>query len=127
MINIYTLIFLMFSHWVSDFILQTDYMARGKSKTSLPLLLHILCYSIGMSIFAFTMLDEKAAFWFLIFNAYLHYIIDYYTSRISSKLHAENKIGSTTIPNFGMFTVIGFDQFLHFVSLVVTYMFLTTY
>lgn len=59
---------------------------------------------------------------FLIFVGILfvsHTIIDYSTSRITSKLYKENKIRS-------FFDVIGFDQYLHYLTIFIPYSLLYT-
>ena len=53
-----------------------------------------------------------------------HTLTDYFTSKIVSRKFANQEYGSP-IPNFGAFTVIGFDQVLHYVQLFLTYHFLT--
>jgi hypothetical protein len=53
-----------------------------------------------------------------------HFITDYITSRIVKK-RFEDKYYGSPIPNLGAFTVIGFDQVLHYAQLFLTYYFLT--
>ena len=53
-----------------------------------------------------------------------HTVTDYFTSKIVSK-RFENKHFGSKIPNLGAFTVIGFDQILHYVQLILTYEFIT--
>jgi len=49
-----------------------------------------------------------------------HTITDYFTSKITSRLYAQGKFGST-IPNLGFFSMIGFDQVLHYGQLLLTF------
>jgi hypothetical protein len=105
-----TLIILFALHWVADFFLQSDWMAVNKSKSNKALGAHIGVYTAVMLIATLNPV-------FAIVNGLIHGAIDYVTSRISSKFH---KAGD--IHNF--FVVIGFDQFLHIVTLLVTYYFL---
>jgi hypothetical protein len=60
---------------------------------------------------------------FVFITFVLHTTTDYYTSRIVSKKFANNHYGSP-IPNFGAFSIIGFDQVLHYVQLFLTYYYL---
>jgi len=53
-----------------------------------------------------------------------HFITDYITSRIVSRKFANKEYGSP-IPNIGAFTVIGFDQVLHYIQLFGTFYLLT--
>ena len=55
---------------------------------------------------------------------FFHTLTDYFTSRVVSRLFAEKKLG-TSIPNLGAFSVIGFDQVLHYIQLFLTFYFLT--
>ena len=52
-----------------------------------------------------------------------HTITDYFTSRIVSKRFKDGHLGSA-IPNLGAFTVIGFDQVLHYIQLFTTFLLL---
>lgn len=115
----YFYLILLFTHWVADFIFQTNWEATNKSKNNIALLSHTTKYSIIMLlpvIFNLTFtLEDIAAFWVVTF--FCHTITDFFTSRINSKLWAKQDVH-----NF--FVSIGFDQFLHALQLGLTYMFL---
>lgn len=127
MISISVLFWLLVTHWVADFVFQTDWMARNKSSSNLPLFVHVCVYSLILIPFAVSYIPSHAVAWFIAFNMFLHFIVDYHTSRLTSKLGAAGKYGSKTVPNFGMFSIIGLDQMLHYISLVGTYYFLVNY
>lgn len=127
MISITVLFWLFVTHWIADFVFQTDWMAHNKSKSNFPLFVHVCVYSLLLIPFAVAFIPIQAVAWFIVFNMFLHFMIDHYTSRITSKLAAQNKYGSKSVPNFGMFSVIGFDQLLHYVSLIWTYHFFVNY
>ena len=127
MISISIVISLLFLHWVADFVCQTDWMARNKSQSNWPLFVHCLVYTAVFIPFAVVVIPASAVVWFLIFTLLLHMYIDYNTSRITSRLSAQGKYGSNFIPNFGMFSVIGLVQLLHYLCLIGTYYFFTTY
>ena len=92
-------------HFLSDFILQSSYIALNKSKSNLVLLYHVILYSIPFLYFGIK---------YSLINLILHYIIDWCTSRITSKLWSlEDK--------HWFFVVIGLDQALHFTCLILTY------
>jgi hypothetical protein len=110
-------------HWIADFVLQDEKWALGKSKNIDDLLLHTSIYSfiwfiIGIFVFP---IEKVMLFWIITFIT--HTITDYFTSRIVSKKFANNHYGSA-IPNFGAFTIIGFDQVLHYIQLFLTYYYL---
>jgi len=110
------------AHYVADFVFQTDWMAQNKSKTNYPLFVHVCTYSVVIFLILFPFFhDEIKLILFAFLNGILHFIIDFFTSRLSSKLYREGKLGSKTIPNFGFFSVIGLDQLLHYICLFTTY------
>lgn len=116
-------------HWFSDFVMQTDKQAKGKSKNWDDLISHTFTYSIvwwsvGIAYIAYYFDSIKyidglfilMIFTFVTFS--LHTITDYYTSRLNSKLWSEGKVHS-------FFVSVGFDQVLHYVQLFTTYWLLT--
>jgi hypothetical protein len=50
----------------------------------------------------------------------IHFATDYVTSRIVKKRFEAKHFGSP-IPNLGAFSIIGFDQVLHYTQLFLTY------
>lgn len=102
---IYKLIWL---HFISDFVLQNNYMARGKSKSNLILLLHVFVYSIP-----FLLIGWK----FAILNGVFHFIVDWVTSRGTSYLWKRQEI-------HWFFVVIGLDQACHFTIMLLLINFL---
>lgn len=106
MISISTILTLGFIHFVADFIFQSNYVAQNKSKSNIVLLKHVVIYSLPFILFGSVV--------FVIINLCLHFVVDYFTSRATSKLWAKGDVH-----NF--FVVIGFDQFLHLCCLVLTY------
>jgi hypothetical protein len=99
--------YLMFVHWIADFICQSNYMATNKSKSNAALTYHILVYTLVLLIMT------KFSFTFALINGLSHFCIDYVTSRLSSSQWQKGKVH-----NF--FVVIGFDQMLHVMILIKT-------
>jgi|SRR6185369_3222161 len=104
-------------HWFSDFVLQTDKQAKGKSKNWNDLLQHTINYSLiwalaGCILFPINYWPQIILFFLITF--FTHTITDYFTSRLNSKLWAEGKVHY-------FFVSIGFDQILHYVQLFLTY------
>ena len=114
MIPLTIIISILFTHWIADFILQTNWMAQNKSKQFRALAAHGSVYTLTLATFAILTFDPLVGALWAITNGLLHMLIDYFTSRWSSKLWAKNDIH-----NF--FVVIGFDQLLHAVILLSTY------
>lgn len=109
MIEVKMLIVLFIFHFISDFVLQSSEMALNKSKSNFWLGYHCLVYSVLFMVFVSPLYG--------IVNGVLHFGIDYITSRTTSKLWQKQDYH-----NF--FVVIGFDQMLHMICLVLTYQYL---
>lgn len=97
--------FVLFIHWVADFICQSDYMAKNKSSSIKALGLHIFVYTLIMCIFGVK---------FAVINGLIHFIVDFITSRITKKLWLKQDVH-----NF--FVVIGLDQLIHVCTLIYTF------
>jgi len=108
-------------HWIADFVFQHEKWALGKSKSIKPLLSHTITYSIIWIIPVFLMTKDVVGSLLFTLVAFLaHTFTDYFTSKVVSSLFAKKKLG-ISIPNFGAFSVIGFDQVLHYIQLVLTW------
>lgn len=94
-----------FFHFVADFLLQTHWMASNKSKSVWPLLAHIAVYT--------TVLFFPFGWQFAVFNGFMHFVVDFITSKITAKLWSAGKVRP-------FFMVIGADQFAHAVCLILT-------
>lgn len=111
LIEIFSIIFI---HWIADFVCQTDWQAKNKSKSWEALLGHTVTYSaIWWGILSFFISLPHVMFFFVI-TLVCHTATDYFTSRLNSKLWAEGKVHY-------FFVSVGFDQILHYVQLFLTY------
>ena len=131
-----TIVFsIIFIHWVADFIFQAEEWANNKSKNNVALYKHVITYStiwlfISPFLLGITRPDETTQWYvyssilFFMITFCCHFITDYVTSRIVSHKFEKKEYGSP-IPNTGAFTVIGFDQVLHYIQLFGTYYLLT--
>lgn len=111
MIDINIVLLLLFTHWFADFILQSDYVAQNKSKSNLVLFHHVYLYMLPFVALGF--LIPITLGWVLL-NFILHYTIDFVTSRINARLWEKKQV-------HWFFVCVGFDQFLHYASLLLTY------
>ena len=122
-------------HYVADFIFQAEEWANNKSKNNIALFKHVLTYSTIWVLPACVILGNlrpsETTEWyvystllFFILTFLCHFITDYITSRIVSKRFADKYYGSP-IPNLGAFSIIGFDQVLHYGQLFLTIYLLT--
>jgi hypothetical protein len=115
-----TLLIIIFIHFVADFMCQTDKMAQNKSKSNYWLSMHVVVYTAvtmvsWIILFAFSLIYVPFTAFILIFV--MHWITDYTTSRISSKLYQKGDIH-----NF--FVIVGLDQVLHYIQLFLVYKYL---
>ena len=120
MISLTEILVILFIHWFADFVLQTDKQAKGKSKNWSDLLSHTIIYSICwvflpliLLCFSVENLPQKLL-WLIPITFICHTITDYFTSRLNAKLWAKGNVH-----NF--FVSIGFDQYLHYLQLFITY------
>jgi len=125
-ISLTAILLICLAHYIADFVFQTDWMAQNKSKNNYPLFVHVCTYSAILFIVLLPIASSSDLILFSLLNGLLHFIIDFFTSRLSSKLYREGKLGSSTIPNFGFFSVIGLDQLLHYICLFTTFGILLT-
>ena len=95
---------LLTTHWLADFVLQSQEMATNKSQSNKWLGFHVLVYT---ACFIPTM-----SIGFVVTNGVAHFVTDYFTSRKTSKLWAEDRIND-------FFVVVGFDQLIHALTLII--------
>ena len=111
-------------HYIADFIMQDEKWALGKSKNLTPLLKHTTTYSILWFLPVWGVSgDLLNSFAFVGITFIAHTLTDYFTSRVVSKMFERGYYGSP-IPNLGAFSIIGFDQVLHYLQLIFTWYFL---
>jgi len=103
--EIMTLILLVWVHFFADFICQTDKMAINKSSSNKWLSIHVGIYALFLIPFGIE---------FALVNFALHFITDYISSRATTALWKAEK-------RHWFFVVIGADQALHLTALIATY------
>jgi len=97
-------LFLLFGHWIADFLCQNNWMALNKSEKVFPLFIHCFLYSLVMlPFFLFIEINLIKIFGILFIS---HLFIDFVSSKITSYLWNKKKIRM-------FFNIIGLDQFLH--------------
>lgn len=116
--NLYIVIGILFLHWIFDFVFQTEWQAMNKSKDREALLQHTAVYAgcwLAVTILYAGILDLSGR-WLLfpIITFFCHSATDYYTSRVNAILWEKKD-------THGFFVSVGFDQFLHYVQLFVTF------
>jgi hypothetical protein len=115
-------LFILACHWFCDFVLQTDKQALNKSSSNIWLLAHVGVYTVSMTCLIalysvhtlnhWSTVSNLAKFGAVTFVA--HFLTDWVTSRVNSALWKADK-------RHEFFVSVGFDQFLHFAQLLITY------
>lgn len=105
------ILYVLFLHWLGDFVFQTDAMAKNKSTSWMWLCHHITAYQTVLFVGLVPVLGWKVAGVYALANGGLHFLVDAVTSRINSYLWKNGKV-------HWFFVSIGFDQFLHTAGLL---------
>ena len=107
-------IYMLLTHWLADFCLQTDEQAKGKSLSIKLLTYHVGTYTLVMGLSSFYYFDDwRKCVIFTAITSVSHWITDFFTSRIGKPFWAKGDYHNG-------FVVVGFDQILHYVQLFVT-------
>lgn len=114
MIDVKALIYVMFCHYIADFILQPRWIAEQKSKDLWVLGTHIGIYFTAMFL-ACTLIASswKMAFLYATVNSMLHFVTDLWSSRMTSRAYERKDMVM-------FWNIIGLDQFLHIAGLIYT-------
>lgn len=132
---------ILITHFVGDFLLQSDWMAINKSKSAHALIAHAAAYGltllVGMSfwmMWTFSKLEPDSLIairpmatalmirWVGI-NTLLHGATDFVTSRLTAKLWFFKPYGESNMWRYAggsrhwFFCMIGFDQLVHTLTL----------
>lgn len=125
---------ILLNHGFADFLLQNQNMATQKSKSKYWLSIHVLAYMAGMIPIAALVwiLSGNVLFglgW-LLANGVAHWVTDFYTSKWTSKLYANQQFYTPNkylkfinFPSF--FSVIELDQCIHYACLFGSFTLLT--
>ena len=103
---------LLLAHWVGDFLLQTQSMAINKHRSLKWLGLHISVYFIVILCIGQFLFSWQVGLGYAVFNALLHFITDFITSKLAAKYQGNPRI---------FFSILGFDQLVHGCCLYWTY------
>ena len=110
-------LWLVWLHFLADFILQSDRVSKSKSSNNAVLFYHVMLYSLPFVPFAaWHFLDRSywVGFAFVYGNAAAHFVTDYITSRMTTKLWKAGEV-------HWFFVVIGADQAIHLSTLALTF------
>lgn len=106
------------AHWFGDYLFQTSSMAVKKSSSLAWLAAHVSTYSLVLGIFAIFLFPLELTLIYVALNALLHFITDFFTSKLASKYQDKPRI---------FYPVLGFDQMIHGLCLYLTYINIDTF
>ena len=120
MLSLPLILTILVAHFIADFIMQSDSMAKGKSTSNYWLSLHVAGYTgtlVTLLGIFFTLSSSYPLFtnfvlWAAL-NGLAHFITDYFTSRWTSSLWKQGR-------THDFFVVVGLDQLLHYLVLFTT-------
>jgi membrane-bound metal-dependent hydrolase YbcI (DUF457 family) len=119
MIPIEAIIWILFSHLVGDFILQSDNIAQKKSNDSAILMLHCFIYILCFFPFCVIYIPKpNDVVLFSMITLVSHFITDFTTSRMCKYFYKNED-------RHNFFVTIGFDQFLHYMQLFLTFLYIS--
>lgn len=118
--SVFVILFLLSTHWIADFALQTGDQATKKSSSNYWLTQHLISYSAfwALALVALTLklgrFDLGNIVGFTSITFVCHWCTDWVSSRVNKWLWDKKEIHY-------FFVSIGFDQLLHFFQLIITY------
>lgn len=120
--EIATIIGLFILHYIGDFLLQNEYMATNKSKSLAALTLHVAIYTFTLfgGVVLMNVANYKPTYsflWFGLLTFTFHFITDFISSKINANLYQKKLYYG--IPGF--FPMLGLDQLLHYIQIIVCY------
>jgi len=112
------MIYILLIHFLADFGLQTHEQATMKSENIKYLFYHVGVYSIIWLLASFCVFgDFERSLYFSSITFFAHFITDFITSRIGKPFWKNNDFHNG-------FVVVGFDQVLHYIQLMLTFNYL---
>ena len=117
---IWVFISILFAHYIADFIMQPDRIARSKHDNFISLLQHAALYGCSMYLLVFIpltvvlMYSPISVLKYTAINTVAHLVCDFFSSKLSHKYFSKENY-------WAGFAVVGFDQFVHVVVLLLTF------
>ena len=113
---------ILFAHYFSDFVCQTDWMALNKSSSNKALSVHIGVYTLGLlslvAVGSILLYGPAINFGVLVswaaLNGALHFATDYVSSRMSGRAYKSGDLR-------GFWAIVGADQMVHYIFLFATW------
>lgn len=114
----YLIVYVLFLHFLADFVFQTNWMAAGKYKSWRILSVHVCEYLIVLWI-GLAPFKWKYAYCFL--NSGIHFFVDAISSRLTHRFYEQMRNpDKREVAQKCFWITIGFDQFIHVAILIST-------
>ncbi len=104
-----SIIIFLIGHWVGDYVLQTNAIAKEKSASFKWLLIHVAMYTAIISICAMIVLPREIWAGFIALNGLLHLLTDFVTGKLRAIFSGSQRL---------YFIIIGLDQMIHSITLL---------
>jgi hypothetical protein len=111
MIPISIACYLLFCHFISDFVFQTEGIGESKAHSLTALVTHIF---ILVSVLLAMTVPLGISPWYALVNGSTHFVIDFFTSKGSHYYYKQKR-------HYAFWKVISIDQMLHTSILIITY------
>jgi len=109
-----TAVAILFIHFIGDFLFQSTNMAVNKAVSLKWLFIHVATYTLVLYLGSGILLGFVVAVQYSLVNGGLHLVTDFFTSKMNARLNKRED-------KRWFFCGIGFDQFIHAASLLLTY------
>jgi hypothetical protein len=99
-----------FKHFIADFVMQTNWIARGKERSEgwfAPLAVHVCCHAVLT--LAIALAVAPRLWWLALVDLVVHWVID--RAKTLTGYH-----GGWSVEKAQYWWLMGFDQFLHQVT-----------
>lgn len=112
MIELHVIIAILVAHYIGDWLLQVPFQAVMGRKSSdwSHLTLHCATLVLPLVVVGVIFMEPSIGFAWALGNAWLHFLIDAVSSRMTSRYHKQNKMSH-------FWLTIGTDQVMHLIIL----------
>jgi hypothetical protein len=117
MIGFNHILILLLAHWIGDYLLQFNSIANHKADSFYWLGIHVLIYSGVLFVASLFLFSLFAAIKYFLVNGLLHLVTDWITGNLASRYKSNQRV---------FYIIIGFDQFVHTITLLGTAVYVLT-
>ena len=126
MISIQLFAYILFLHYLGDYIFQPYSMSVQKSEDHMMLLYHTIIYTGTIYLGLLFVVGVNEAITFVVLTFLAHYMVDFVTSRVISDNSSELRLDPDStkpihkrLKLWGPISLLGFDQLLHQACLLI--------